>query len=220
MKKKSFNKFIFLFLIGASSLFSDNLENLMLEVRIPKKVSDLRGWYGISLSYESLLSSKCKITFPNKFGQKKEEIYIIIKLINLRFIIDENVCTINLERDGLNHLKYLAIEKQNIYAAWAILFPIEHQGFNLEGHYMDIYDTDYLLPIFNQFNKIGLLLKSHERRRSLIVNVCFSTQLSSDESVSLEDTVQRLSKRGLNDYASVLYDKCSELLRVNLKMPE
>ncbi|MDH5719293.1 MAG: hypothetical protein OEZ13_01605 [Spirochaetia bacterium] len=201
-------------------IFGDELEKLMLEVKIPEKVSDLRGWYGLTLSYEGLFSNKCKITFPKNFGNKKKEIYIIIKLINLRFIIEENVCSINLERDGLDHLKYLALEKHNGYAAWAILFPLEHQGFNLEGHYMDIYDTDYLLPVFNQFQQIKGLLNSYDRRRMLLINVCFSTQLSSDETVSLQDTVSRLIERGVKDYASLLYEKCSELLRVNLKIPE
>ncbi|MDH5717524.1 MAG: hypothetical protein OEZ22_07780 [Spirochaetia bacterium] len=212
---KKYVVILILFLTGINSLTAE-LKTLMLDVKLPKKVSELNGWHGIRLLHKDIVARKCRLVFTRNFGENtKEEVYLLIKLINLRFLIKEDICSIDLETEGLDHLLYLAIERQNKYAAWAILFPLEHQGFNLEGNVLDIYDVKYLLPVINYYEKLRFLLTSKKRKYSLIVNSCFATQLTNNEDMSLEKTVHHLKNNELEDFANLLFDECSEMLKID-----
>ncbi|MDH5719579.1 MAG: hypothetical protein OEZ13_03065 [Spirochaetia bacterium] len=183
-----------------------------LNESIPEKISELKNWRGIKILLDKEDNKKCSLIFPEKFGYKKEkEVYLLIRLINLRHFMEFDLCKPEIDKDGLNHLKYLAIQKQDKTAAWALLFPEEHQGFDLDGEALETYDSQYLVQIIDKFIQLKMLMHKKRTNADFATNICFGIRFTKDEKIDLTNILKKLKEKGLEKFAELVEEKCKEM---------
>jgi len=221
--KKVFSKdikFIIFLLITIFILIQANyLISIDFTTQIPSKISKLKGWNGIKIQKiktvpndEKKIKADCRILFDENFGFKnKNQIFILIRIVNQRHYIENDICKPHIVEDVLEHLKYLAITKQDENAAWALVFPEQHQGFDLEEALFETYDSEYLIQVIDKYKNLKQLINQKTKYSGITVSICFGIKFSEDKNIQLSTIINKLKKNSLIEFANEVETECKKV---------
>jgi hypothetical protein len=183
-------------------------------LRLPSKKSGFDSLYKITIKKGMPCEQCCKLIFPETFGLGNEhELHFLKEIVNNGFKIEHDVdCIMPISQDALDHIKFLAIEKQDKKAAKILLYPPGHGGFDLGGGELaEIYGDEYVRPIVEKYKKLGELLDEK-------VNIYVADQLCYawinpviDSNMDLAKLVLDLKKRNITALASRIESTCKKL---------
>ncbi len=180
---------------------------------LPLKKSQFNGLYGISIKKGVRCRECCDLVFPESFGfSNKTEFEFLVNIINKDDKIKHDTdCVMPINYDVLDHIKFLAIKKQDKTAASLLVYPDGHGGLKLGGGELDeIYADEYIRPVLEKYTKLEDVV-SPKAMGYIADKICLTWINPTIESnMNLKELIKTLRKKQLHDLANKIEITCKK----------
>ncbi len=182
-------------------------------LKLPAKKSQFDGLYGIRIDNGAKGEGPCRLVFPQTFGYRNaKQLNFLKRIVNHSVEIEHDVdCVMPVAYDALDHIRLLAIKKQDKAAARMLLYPPGHGGFELGGGELEeSYGEWYIIPVIEKYKKLGALL-DNKTEKYVVHHTCLAwVDPNADPNLDINNVIKALNKRGLKSLASKIKTTCKE----------
>lgn len=180
---------------------------------LPLKKSQFNGLYGISVKKGIRCRECCDLVFPESFGlSNKTEFEFLINIINKGDNIKHDTdCVMPIDYDVLDHIKFLAIKKQDKTAASFLVYPQGHGGVKLGGGELEeIYADEYIRAVLEKYSKLEDVVspKAIEYIADKICSTWVNPTIESN--MNLNELIKSLQKKRLQNLANKIETTCKK----------
>lgn len=181
-----------------------------LSTQIPRKKSELRDWQGFQIRKHNKL---CELVIPASYGfNNKKQLMLLRDLVNASLVHDVE-CMMPVKEDVLNHIRYLATEKQDFEAAFMLLNPAKYGGFDLDADLAEEFVSEYKLYVLERFENLQSLL-TKELEEDLSSDICSWLEVLGEAAdlKRVNNLLKKLRLKKLDDFADKISDKCGKII--------
>ena len=180
---------------------------------LPAKTSQFNGLYGISIKEGARCKECCDLVFPESFGlAKRTELEFLVNIINKGDKIKHDMdCVMPLDSDVLDHIRFLAINKQDKMAASLLVYPGGHGGLKLGGGELEeTYADEYIRPVLEKYSKLEDVV-SPKAMKYIADKICLTwVNPTIESSMNLSELIKSLRKRQFQDLADKIEITCKK----------
>jgi hypothetical protein len=175
----------------------------------------VESWHGIGRRRDPSCDPCCKLVFPAAFGARSPgELQLLREIAAAEGRARELGCNYAYRKQAFEHLRALAIQKQDRDAALLVLHADSEGGIDLGGGELaEVFGADFMVPVLEGYAALDGLL-SPEMEAHVALNVCSSAYgLVAGEGFNLDRVARRIAERGARSLSKRLREECARILK-------